>query len=399
MLKLLSNAEVFAPEPLGQKNLLVAAGKIVWMGSSPPSPLPSSIEIEETDLTGHRLIPGLIDCHAHLTGGGGEAGFKSRVPPLGVSQFTRAGTTTVVGVLGTDDITRGTAGLVAAARGLREEGLSAFCLTGGYHVPPVTLTGSVRDDIVHVDPIIGVGEIAISDHRSSQPTRDELLRIAAEAHVAGMLSGKAGLVHLHLGDGDRGLKMIEEALDQTELPARVFHPTHVNRKKKLFEQALGMTKRGVTVDVTAFPVEEGEDAWSAEDAVERFVRADLSPHRLTVSSDAGGSLPCFDREGQLVHYDVAHPQAVGHCLQKLLSRGLPLEVVLPFFTSNVAEQFRFEHKGRIRVGADADLVALDAKAFPGHVMCAGEWHVRSGILARKGMFEKDKTNSSGAHRE
>ena len=52
--------------------------------------------------------------------------------------------------------------------------------------------------------MIGIGELALSDHRSSQPTRDELLRIASDAHVAGMISGKAGIVHLHLGDGERG---------------------------------------------------------------------------------------------------------------------------------------------------------------------------------------------------
>ena len=70
--------------------------------------------------------------------------------------------------------------------------------------PPVTFTGSVRDDIVFLDPVIGVGELALSDHRSSQPTQDELLRIASDAHVAGMISGKAGILHLHLGDGERG---------------------------------------------------------------------------------------------------------------------------------------------------------------------------------------------------
>ena len=87
--------------------------------------------------------------------------------------------------------------------GLREEGLSAWCYTGGYHVPATTLTGSVRSDIVNLEPVIGVGEVAISDHRSSQPSVEEILRLASEAHVAGLMTGKAGIVHFHLGDGRR----------------------------------------------------------------------------------------------------------------------------------------------------------------------------------------------------
>ena len=80
-----------------------------------------------------------------------------------------------------------------------------------------------------MDAIIGVGEVAISDHRSSQPTLDELLRLASEAHVGGLMSGKAGILHLHVGDGPRGLDLVREALDRSEIPARVFNPTHVNR--------------------------------------------------------------------------------------------------------------------------------------------------------------------------
>ena len=109
---------------------------------------------------------------------------------------------------------------------------------------PTTLTGSVRDDIVFIDPVIGVGEIAISDHRSSQPTFDEFLRVASECHVAGLMTGKAGVLHLHVGDGARGLEFLREALRTTELPARVFQPTHVNRRKALFKEALALAFLG-----------------------------------------------------------------------------------------------------------------------------------------------------------
>ncbi len=73
----------------------------------------------------------------------------------------------MVGLLGTDDLTRSTSSLVAQVYALRESGISAYCYTGGYHVPLTTLTESVRSDLVHIEPILGVGELAISDHRSS----------------------------------------------------------------------------------------------------------------------------------------------------------------------------------------------------------------------------------------
>lgn len=200
MLHRIRNAEVFAPEPMGICHLLIAAGSIVYLGKDQPE-ISNSLLASDLDLEGARLVPGLIDGHAHVTGGGGEAGFKTRVPPVPLSAFTSAGVTTVIGLLGTDDLTRSTSSLVAQTMALREEGLSAWCYTAGYHLPPTTLTGSIKGDIVHIDCIIGAGEVALSDHRSSQPTFDELAKCAGEAHVAGLMTGKAGIVHLHMGDG------------------------------------------------------------------------------------------------------------------------------------------------------------------------------------------------------
>jgi beta-aspartyl-dipeptidase (metallo-type) len=339
------------------------------------------------DLAGARLIPGLVDCHVHLTGGGGEAGPESRVPPVPLSRFTSGGVTTVVGLLGTDDVTRDTASLVAATRGLANEGLSAFCYTGGYHVPPTTLTGTVRGDIAMVDPIIGVGEIAVSDHRSSQPTLDELLKLAAEAHVGGLMSGKAGTCHLHVGDGARGLDLVRRALDLDEIPARVFHPTHVNRRKQLFDEALAVAERGCTVDITAFPVAEGEDAWPAGEALLRYLDSGLPPEHVTVSSDAGGCLPVFDAAKNVASYDVGEPGALAHTLKQLLCTGHALERMLPAFTSNVARLLRFAAKGRIAVGTDADLVVLTSTGDISDVMAMGRWHVQGGRPAVLGTFE------------
>lgn len=384
MLTLLRHADVYAPEPLGRLDLLVAGGRIVGMAPAIPT-LSHKLDVEEVDLGGRRLVPGLIDAHVHVTGGGGESGPASRVPPILLSSLSSAGITTVVGVLGTDGTTRSVAELVARTLGLREEGLSAWCYTGSYQLPPITLTGTVRGDICFVDPVLGVGELALSDHRSSQPTFDELVRIASDCHVAGLMSGKAGVLHLHLGDGVRGLELVRRALDQTELPARVFWPTHVNRNKRLFPEALELAARGCTIDVTAFPADD--DSHSADDSIARYLAAGLPPERITASSDGAGCLPTFDANGRLVSMDVGRPSALFAALGLVLDRGVALPQALLPFTRNVARLLRLPGKGEIAVGADADLLVLDAEGGVAEVMARGHWLVRGGTPVVRGTFE------------
>ncbi len=385
-LTLIRNADVYAPESLGVQQLLFGGGRILWIGSDLAA-LPATLPVETIDLEGRRLIPGLIDGHVHVTGGGGEAGFSTRVPAPLLSRYTRAGVTSVVGLLGTDDVARSTRELVASIHALREQGLNAWGYSGGYHLPPTTLTGSVRGDIVFVEALLGVGEVAISDHRSSQPTLDELLRLASEAHVAGLMTGKAGIVHLHLGDGARGLQLVRQALEQSELPARVFNPTHVNRRKALFEEAVELARRGCSIDITAFPVEDGDDAWSAADAWLRYRDSGAPFERVTISSDAGGCLPCFDEEGQVCSMDIGESGALLATLNELLARGVPLAQALPAFTINPASLLRLPGKGRIAPGFDADLVALDATGMVSDAWIGGVAHVRAGALQRRGIFE------------
>ena len=389
LLQLISNAHVFAPEDLGVRHLLIGGGRILAIGKRKDDVVAANAT--EIDLHGRRLLPGFIDGHAHLTGGGGESGFSSRVPPVPLGHFSTAGVTSVVGVLGTDDTTRDTRSLLAQTRSLREEGLGAWCHTGGYHIPPVTLTGSVRDDIVYLDPVIGVGELALSDHRSSQPSRDELLRIASDAHVAGLITGKAGILHLHLGDGDRGLGLVRQALQLTEIPARVFNPTHINRRKALFEEALALASDGCTVDITAFPVAEDEDAWPADVALVRYLESPAPPGRVTLSSDGGGCLPVFNEQGEMTAMDVGRPAMLASTLRDLLSRDVPLAEVLPAFTLNVATLLRLHDRGRIAQGCAADCVVLDEQHEIHDVMIAGIWHMRGGQQQVFGQFEQQQS--------
>ncbi len=258
--------------------------------------------------------------------------------------------------------------------------MGAWCHTGGYHVPPVTLTGSVRDDIVFIDPIIGVGELALSDHRSSQPTLEELLRIASDVYVAGMIGAKAGIVHLHMGNGARGLDLVRRALETSELPARVFNPTHVNRRSALFDEALELARKGCTVDITAYPDEEKGGGYGAADALRRFLASGAPADRVTLSSDGGGCLPNFDAEGVMLDWDVGNPASLTDTLRDLLNGGDELAEVLPAFTANVAQLLRLHDRGRIAEGKVADLVVLDAAHGVSDVMLAGAWRLRDGAM-------------------
>ena len=386
MLTLIKNADIYAPESIGMGYLLLGGGKILKLGQGEAGIDDSWLDCT-LDMRGAPVGPGLIDCHVHVTGGGGEDGFSTQAPPVPLTRFTRFGVTTVIGLLGTDDETRSTATLLARTRALREEGLSAWCWTGGYHVPPTTLTGSVRSDIVHLDCVIGLGELALSDHRSSQPTLDELARLASEVHVAGLLSKKAGVIHLHLGDGPRGLSLIRQLLDGTELPPRVFHPTHVNRRKELFAEACELSRRNLVIDVTAFPVDEGENAWSAPDAWELFHEKACPAGNLTISSDGGGCLPVFDDNGEMVNMEFATSAALPETLQELVRRGHTLDRVLPALTSNVARLLRLPGKGRIAEGHDADLVFFAEDLGVRHVMANGRWMIQDGAPVARGTFE------------
>lgn len=369
---LLRGAVVWAPADLGRADVLIGGGRVLAVGPALPPPDPAWGEV--VDLDGHVIVPGLVDVHVHLTGGGGEGGAETRVPPVPLSDLVGAGVTTAVGLLGTDGTTRTIAELLACARAVEARGITAFAYTGSYEVPPVTLTGSVRGDLVHVDRIVAVGEIAVSDHRSSQPTFDELVRIAADAHVAGMMAKKAGLVHLHVGDGPRGLDLVRRAIRETELPPRTFHPTHCNRNPRLFEEALAISREGVTVDVSAFPPPYDDGTVPPADAVRRYLAEGLDPRRITVSSDAGGCLPTFDADGALLRFDVGDARGLLEVVRGLVAAGVEPATALAGVTSNPARLYRLRGKGTVAPGADADLCVLEAGTLRlARTMARGRW--------------------------
>ncbi|MGY4706816.1 beta-aspartyl-peptidase [Candidatus Bipolaricaulota sp. J31] len=350
---LLRNADLFAPEPVGIVDILAVHGRIVAIGKGLPRP--RAFPVEEVDLEGRIVAPGLVDLHVHLIGGGGEGGPASRVPPLSPEVLIRGGVTTAVGLLGTDGITRSPEDLLATARGLVARGLSAYIYTGSYALPSVTLTGSVARDLVLIPEVLGA-KVAISDHRSSQPGPRELLVLAAEARLGGMLAGKRGIVHVHVGGGKGGLEPLFRAVEDGDIPIAQFHPTHVGRSGELLSQAAEWARRGGSFDLTAPPA---DSLPSLERALAEIEAAGVDWGRITMSSDGGGSRPRFDRNGNLVAYEYFGVETLWEAVRYLHAKGgYPLERLLPLVTENPARTLGIPEKGKLEVGYDADLLVL-----------------------------------------
>ncbi|HCR0061221.1 TPA: beta-aspartyl-peptidase, partial [Enterobacter hormaechei] len=228
---LFRNAQLYAPEELGHCDLLIAGGKIVAVekaGHATTRP-----DCPESDLAGAVVCPGFIDQHVHLIGGGGEAGPHTRTPEVRLSALVAAGITSVVGLLGTDGVTRHPESLLAKTRALEHEGISTWMLTGAYGLPSPTITGSIEKDVALIDKIIGV-KCAISDHRSSAPADDQLANMAAQSRVGGLLGAKAGISVFHLGNSPKLLEPLLNILNNADVPRTKLLPTHVNRAQALF---------------------------------------------------------------------------------------------------------------------------------------------------------------------
>jgi beta-aspartyl-dipeptidase (metallo-type) len=390
MFTLIKDGEVYAPHYLGKKDILLAAGKIARISENIDW-LSSVICIEVIDASDKIVTPGFIDGHVHITGGGGEGSFKTRTPEIYLSDVTSAGVTTIVGVIGTDGTTRTMTNLIAKAKALKEEGISCFVHTGSYQVPVKTLTGSIETDIMMVDEIIGVGEIAIADHRSSQPQAHELARLASQARVAGMLSGKAGVVNIHLGDSKSMLSLIEEVIATTDLPVSQFYPTHINRNSYVFEAGIEYARRGGYVDFTTSTtkqfIENGEVKSST--GLRRMLDADVPIEQITFTSDAQGSLPAFNERGEFTGLRIGKVNSLYEEVKEaVLNEGIPLETALQTITSNPARVLKLREKGVLSEGRHADLVLLNKEDLNiDSVIALGQIMVQNGKAVKKGTFE------------
>lgn len=391
MIKVIKDIKIYSPKYLGEKNIVIVNDKIEGIYEDIKVP-EDFINIEIIDGKGKYAFPGFIDAHVHLIGGGGEGGFKTRTPELQLSTITRGGITTVNGCIGTDGVCRNMRALIAKVKALKEEGITATCYSGSYEVPVKTMTDSIKGDLMLVDEIIGVGEIALSDNRSSQPTLDEFINLVAQTRVGGLLSNKAGVVNVHLGGGARRLDFLFKLLDETEIPATQVIPTHMSRTKELLDAGVDWIKRGGYMDLTTSSdpnnLEKGE--MIASKALKYLLDKGLPIEKITFTSDGNGSMPIFDEDGKLKGLGICSVQSLYEEVKKAISiEGIEIEKALKVITSNVSDTLKLKSKGRIESGKDADIVIVNESDLSiDKVIAMGKVMVDNGKPIITGTFEK-----------
>ena len=380
MITLIAGADLYAPEPRGTTDLLVAGGRVAALGAGAAV---QGDAVETVDGRGKLLLPGLVDALTHPCGGGGEGGFANRTAEIPAADFIRAGVTAPVGALGTDSIGRSLEVLYGSVMALRGHGLRAFMLSGAYRVPAPTLTGDIARDLVLIDPVVGIGEVAVAEHRGTQPTAQELRRLAAETRLGGTLKGCGGTVLVHVGEGAERLALLREAIAGSDLPPGVLYPTHVNRSHALLAEAAAWTREGGFVDITVSTTPELIAAGdiTALDALAALREGDADLSRISFSSDAGGSLPLY-RDGELVGLQAAAPSALNDLLAETLQKAPDqLPAVIAGLTANPAAALRLPGVGRLLAGGPADLLLADAQSGRvTDVMAKGRWLMRDGEL-------------------
>lgn len=309
-----------------------------------------------------------------------------------LTDATLGGVTTAIGVLGTDATTRTLTNLLAKAHALETEGISTYCHTGSYEIPCRTLTGNITDDLILIDKFIGVGEIAISDHRSSQPTTDEIRKVAAAARVGGILSGKSGVVSVHMGAGERILQPIYQAVAGTELKLKQFYPTHMNRNRRVFEAGLEFAGKGGVIDFTTsttdFDLKHGEVAAAA--ALAEALAFGINAMQLTLSSDGNASLPIYNDEGELLGLQVGSVQSLYQAARDAVQKHqVALSDAICSITAAPAAVLGLKQKGRLAAQLDADLVLLRRDdLLIDSVFAKGRLLVQHGQALVKGTFER-----------
>lgn len=384
---LYKNCELYSPQYLGKKDVLVAGQKVIAIEDN--LELPSTLKAEVIECDGLRMIPGLIDSHVHIAGAGGEGGPASRTPEMPLSMMLEAGVTTVVGCLGTDGLTRDIQSVLMKAKGLKQEGVSAYIFTGAYQIPTPTILGDVGKDIALIEEVIGAGEIALSDHRSSTPTVTELIRLAMHARVGGMLGSKAGIVNIHMGDATNPFQPLYDAVELSELPLKQFLPTHCNRNEHIFEESKVYGKKGyVDFTTSSYPYFKDEEIKPSKGLVE-LLKAGVPLENITMSSDACGSLPQFDENGKLSSLETGTLKSMfDELVDAVTIEKVELQDALQPFTSNVAKILKLQNKGQIVTDNDADFVLLDKNYQIVHLSAMGNMMIKDGNMLRKGSYEK-----------
>lgn len=380
MLKIIKNVQLYAPEKQGIKDILIAGEKIVDIQDSISL---TGVEVEVLDMQGKIITPGFIDQHVHITGAGGQAGYFSLVPEVQVSELVACGTTSVVGLLGTDGFVKELTTLYAKAKALDMDGLSAYMLTSYYGLPEKTLMSCVADDMIFIDKVIGC-KVALSDDRCSFPEEKDILRLINQVRLGGFTSNKVGVLHIHVGALPEGISILLDIAGKYPTLIPYMSPTHMIRTELLFNQSIEFAKKGGMIDIST----GGTKFDAPYRCVLRALEAGVPLDRMTFSSDGRGGVRRIDPITKVSTYTPAPLHLNYKEMRLLVKEGqLPLEQAVRLITTNPAQNMNLKKKGHIIVGYDADFCILDDDLILTEVIAKGQLMMKDSIVIKKGSYE------------
>ena len=375
---LIQNANIYAPEALGHKDILIGGGKILLVEDK----IEPHSHFTVWDAKGKTTTPGIIDQHIHVIGAGGKHGFSSMTPEIPMTDLISCGTTTVVGLLGTDGSTRGIKTLYAKCKSLEMEGISAYMYTGYFGLEPMHITTNVQDEMIFIDKVLGC-KIAISDVRSSYPTDLELLHLLRQVRVGGLIAKKKGILHIHLGALNSKIDTLLRIVDEHEFPIENISPTHMGRTKPLLEEGIIFAKKGGMIDISTGGTNYTDPYKAALYALEQGASIDT----ITFSSDGNAGLDKKDENGNLIGFRKAPFELNVVAAIELVKSGLSITDAFKTVTFNPAKNLGLASKGKIAVGCDADLLFFDEQWGLQEVYAGGVQMMDSGIVIAKNSFD------------
>lgn len=378
-MKLIKNIQLLNAKEGELTDVAISGGKITAIGQRLD---PGNLPVETIDMQGALATPGLIDLHVHTSGGGGQTGFFSLAPEVRVEDLIRCGTTTVVGLLGTDGFVKQLPQLYAKTMSLRMNGVSAYMLTGYYGLPTPTLTDCIANDLIFVDPVIGC-KIAICDDRSSFPSEADLLQIISQVRLGGFTSAKHGIMHVHLGGLPEGMEQLLNIAKKYPTLVKYISPTHTIRTEHLFFQAIEFAKLGGMMDVSTGGTQYTEPYKGVLIALENGVSID----NITFSSDGNGGVRKVDPATGEETYTLAPlHRNLEQTIKLITEGGVAPKEAFKLVTINAAQTMHLKNKGKIEVGYDADFCFFSADYNLHTVISNGKVMMEGGV-AKKGSFE------------
>ncbi len=379
MIKLIKNIQLISSEKEELTDVLIMNDKIAAIGHDLDA---GNIPLEMLDMEGAIGSPGLIDIHVHTSGGGGQTGFFSLAPEVRVEDLIKCGTTSVVGLLGTDGFVKQLPQLYAKTQSLRMNGISAYMLTGFYGLPTPTLTDSIANDLIFIDPVIGC-KVAICDDRSSFPSERELMQIISQVRLGGFTSAKKGVMHIHLGALPEGMQVLIDIAKKYPTLIEYISPTHTIRTEHLFNQAIEFAKMGGMIDITTGGTQFTEPYKGVLIALEKGV----SISNMTFSSDGnGGVRKVYPKTGNETYTLAPLHKNLEQVIKLINEAGVSAKDAFKLVTENAAKTMNLKNKGKIEIGYDADFCFFSDDYKLHSVISRGNIMMMNGI-AKKGAFE------------